>query len=259
VKLGIVTYMIASDWDLDTIIKRCEDLKYEGVELRTTHKHGVEVTLSKEEREEVKKKFEQSNVKLVGLGSAFEYHSPDKEELRKNIEGTKEYIILAKDVGAEGVKVRPNAFPEGVPKEKTIEQIGISLREVASFGADYGIKVRLEVHGCETCYPPYIKQMVDIANHSNLYVCWNSNMQDIDETGSIEKNFNLLKDKIEICHINDLINEYPWIELFKLLQGINFNGFCLVEVGQKSCEPEKFLSYYRTLFNAYNRIAELEK
>ena len=31
-KLGIVTYMIAADWDLDTIIKRCEDLKYEGVE-----------------------------------------------------------------------------------------------------------------------------------------------------------------------------------------------------------------------------------
>ena len=258
-KLGIVTYMIAADWDLDTIIRRCEDLKYEGVELRTTHKHGVEVTLSKEERKEVKKKFEQSNVKLVGLGSAFEYHSPDKEELKKNIEGTKEYIILAKDVGAEGVKVRPNAFPEGVPKEKTIEQIGISLREVASFGANYGIKVRLEVHGRQTCYPPYIKQMVDIADHPNLYVCWNSNMQDIDETGSIEKNFNLLKDKIEICHINDLTNEYPWIELFKLLKGINFNGFCLAEVGEKSCEPEKFLSYYRALFNAYNRIAELEK
>ncbi|MCD6221615.1 hypothetical protein J7K25_05610 [bacterium] len=61
------------------------------------------------------------------------------------------------------------------------------MREVASFGAAYGIKVRLEVHGYETCYPPYIKQMVNIANYSNLYVCWNSNMQDIDETGLTEK------------------------------------------------------------------------
>ena len=48
-------------------------------------------------------------------------------------------------------------------------------------------KVRLEVHGDETCYPPYIKQIFEIANHPNLYVCWNSNMQDLDETGTIEK------------------------------------------------------------------------
>lgn len=257
-KLGIVTYMIAAEWDVDTIIEKCSKLGYEGVELRTTHKHGVEVSLSKEEREDVKKKFENSPVKLVGLGSAFEYHSPDKEELRKNIEGTKEYIVLAKDVGAEGVKVRPNAFPEGVSKEKTIEQIGNSLKEVAAFGADYGIKVRLEVHGRETCHPPYIKQMVDIADHPNLYVCWNSNMEDIDETGSIKKHFDMLKDKIEICHINELCNEYPWIELFTLLQDMNFNGFCLAEI-MGNPDAERFLSYYKALFEAYNRIAKLEK
>jgi len=257
-KLGIVTYQIAADWDIDTIIEKCKKLGYEGVELRTGHKHGVETTLSKQEREDIKKKFQESNIKLVGLGSAFEYHSPDKEELRKNIEGTKEYIILAKDVEAEGVKVRPNAFPENVPREKTIEQIGMSLREVSSFASDYGIKIRLEVHGPETSHPPYIKQMIDIANHQNLYICWNSNMTDIDETGSIEKNFNLLKDKIDICHINELCNEYPWIELFKLLNGINFNGFCLAEI-QASSEPDRLLSYYKALFNAYNKIVQTEK
>lgn len=257
-KLGLVTYMIGAEWDVDTLIKKCEELKYSGVELRTTHKHGVETSLSKKEREAVKKKFENSSVKLVGLGSAFEYHSPDKEELKKNIEGTKEYIILAKDVGAEGVKVRPNAFPEGVPKEKTIEQIGISLREVAEFGADYGIKIRLEVHGAETSHPPYIKQMVDIADHPNLYVCWNSNMTDIDETGSIENNFNLLKDKIEICHINELCNEYPWITLFKLLIDMNFDGFSLAEI-LSNPEPERFLKYYRSLFNAYVELAKLKR
>jgi len=256
-KLGIVTYMIAAEWDVDTIIEKCQKLGYEAVELRTGHKHGVETNLSREERRLVKRKFEESNVKLIGLGTAFEYHSPDKKELRKNIEGTKEYIILAKDVGSEGVKVRPNAFPESIPKEKTIEQIGISLREISSFGDDYGIKIRLEVHGYETSYPPYIKQMVDIADHPNLYVCWNSNMTDIDETGSIEKNFNLLKDKIDICHITELYNEYPWIELFKLLNSINFSGFALAEI-QSSPEPDRLLSYYRVLFNAYNKIARYE-
>lgn len=252
-KLGIVTYMIAAEWDIDTIIEKCEKLGYDGVELRTQHKHGVESNLTKKEREEVKKKFENSNVKLVGLGTCFEYHSPDKDELKRNIEGTKEYVILAKDVGAEGIKVRPNAFPKEIPKEKTIEQIGNSLREVSAFAYDYGIKIRLEVHGYETSNPVYIKNMIDIADHPNLYVCWNSNMTDIDKTGSIKNNFNLLKDKIDIVHINELWNEYPWLELFSLLKGIEFKNFCLAEIPANP-EPERILRYYKALFEAYKKL-----
>jgi sugar phosphate isomerase/epimerase len=255
-KLGIVTYMIAAEWDLDTIIKKCEELGYKGVELRTTHKHKVESNLTKKEREEVRKKFENTNVKLVGLGTCFEFHSPDRDELRRNIEGAKEYVILARDVGAEGIKVRPNAFPEGIPKEKTIEQIGNSLKEISAFGDDYGIKIRLEVHGIEISKPIYIKKMIDIADHPNLYVCWNSNMTDIDETGNIENNFNLLKDKIEIVHINELCNEYPWITLFRLLKKINFEGFCLAEI-LSNPEPERLLRYYKALFEAYVKLASL--
>ncbi|MCM8772317.1 MAG: sugar phosphate isomerase/epimerase [Candidatus Omnitrophica bacterium] len=255
-KLGIVTYMIASEWDIDTIIKKCEELGYQGVELRTQHKHNVESSLSKKEREEIRKKFENSYVKLVGLGTCFEYHSPDKEELKRNIEGTKEYVILAKDVGAEGIKVRPNAFPEGIPKEKTIEQIGKALREVSNFAFDYGIKIRLEVHGKETSNPIYIRQMIDIADHPNLYVCWNSNMTDLDENGSIEKNFNLLKHRIDIVHINELWNEYPWIELFKLLKSINFENFCLAEIPSNP-DPDRILRYYKALFNAYMKLAQI--
>ena len=44
-KLGTVTYNIAKDWDLPTLIKNLTDAGFDGVELRTTHKHGVEVSL----------------------------------------------------------------------------------------------------------------------------------------------------------------------------------------------------------------------
>ncbi len=56
-QLGIVTYNIAKDWDLPTILARLEALGYEGVELRTTHAHKVEVDLSPAQRQEVKKRF----------------------------------------------------------------------------------------------------------------------------------------------------------------------------------------------------------
>ena len=41
--LGLVTYNLAQDWDIPTIIKNCEAAQFEGVELRTGHAHKVEV------------------------------------------------------------------------------------------------------------------------------------------------------------------------------------------------------------------------
>ena len=62
---------------------RLEKLGYEGVELRTTHAHKVEVNLTKAEREEVRKRFEDSPVQLAGLGSAFEYQAADPAVVRQ--------------------------------------------------------------------------------------------------------------------------------------------------------------------------------
>ena len=50
------------DWDVPTIIKNFEATGFEGVELRTTHAHGVEVSLSKAERADVRKRFADSKV-----------------------------------------------------------------------------------------------------------------------------------------------------------------------------------------------------
>ena len=132
-KLGLVTYNMAKDWDVPTIIEKCVETGFSGVELRTTHAHGVEVELSASERAAVKQQFDDSPIEIAGLGSAFDYHAVDQEAVRQNIEGTKVYSQLAADVGAPGVKVRPNGLPEEVPVEKTLEQIGLALRECGEF------------------------------------------------------------------------------------------------------------------------------
>jgi hypothetical protein len=50
-KLGTVTYEIAKDWDVPTIIKNLTEVGMDAVELRTTHKHGVEISLAPQARE----------------------------------------------------------------------------------------------------------------------------------------------------------------------------------------------------------------
>src|SRR6267154_1059956 len=251
--LGIVTYNIAKDWDLSTIIKNCAEARFQGVELRTGHAHHVEVNLNKEQRAEVKRLFHDSPVALMGLGSAFDFHTPDQAKLRADIAATKEYIVLAHEVGAPGVKVRPNGLPKGVPKEKTLEQIGRSLREIGEFAAGHGIQIRLEVHGRDTSQVPNIKTIISTADHKNVGVCWNSNQSDLDGQG-FEHNFNLLKDKIFTVHMRDLyLDEYPFRKLLTGLNENGFSGYTLAEIPESN-DPVRVLKYFRSLWLAYQNL-----
>lgn len=247
-RLGTITYNIAKDWTLDQILKNLEKLGYEGVELRTSHAHKVEVNLSKAERDAVRKRFDDSPVELAGLGGAFEYHAADPAVVRKNIEGTKEYVRLAHDIGAPGVKVRPNGVPKGGNLEKTLEQIGKSLREVGEDAEGFGVQIRLEVHGAVTSELPNIAKILKYADHPNVYVCWNSNPSDVGPDGTIQKNFALVAHKISEVHLHDLTDEkYPWRELFRLLKAIKYDGYTLAEIPE-STDPERVLKYFRALW-----------
>lgn len=252
-KLGMVTYNMGKDMDLERLIAFCEETGLEGVECRTTHAHGIEVELSKAQRAEVKARFADTPVELAGLGSAFEYHSLDPAEVKANIEGSIAYAQLAADVGAPGIKLRPNGLhlDQGIPAEKTCEQIGKAWRQVATFAAGVGVETRMEVHGRDAREPRYMKMMADYADHPNALICWNSNPTDMDENGSIAKSWDLLHDRIALVHITEIgVYQYPWQDLFKRLQAMGYKGFCLAEIGYNE-QPERFMKFYRTLFDLY--------
>ena len=250
IQLGTVTYNIAKDWDLPTILKRLEALKFQGVELRTSHAHKVEVALSRAERRDVRKRFEDSPVDLAGLGSAFEYQSENPDEVKKNIAGTKEYVRLAHDVGAPGVKVRPNGVPKGADLDATLRRIGRALHEVGEDAEGFGVEIRVEVHGGTTQLLPNLAKIIRYADHPNVFVCWNSNPTDVVD-GSVKSTFALVADTIREVHLRDLTDEgYPWRELFALLDAQDFQGFTLAEI-PPSPDPERVLDYFRALWLAY--------
>ena len=252
-KLGLVTYNLAKDWDVPTILKHCAATGFEGVELRTTHRHGVEVTLNPQARAEIRKRFADSPVELMGLGSAFDYHTPDPAKLRADIFATKDYIVLAQDVGASGVKVRPNGLPKEVPVEKTLEQIGASLLELGKFAKDHGQVIRLEVHGTGTSLLPHVQTIMNHARHPNVGVCWNSNQTDLEGDG-LDANFRRVQDRIVSVHLRDLcLDEYPWSRLFRLLADSGFRGYTLAEIGESS-DPIRVMRYFRALWLAQQGI-----
>ncbi len=247
-KLGMVTYLWGKDWDLDTVIKNCADTGFAGVELRSTHNHGVEVTLSPAQRAEVKQKFDDSPVEFVGPGSACEYHDPDHGIVQRNIELTNEFVKLSADIGGTGVKVRPNRLVKGEDPQVTIARIGEALRECGKFAADHGQEIRVEVHGRGTKDPAVIRKIMDAADHPQVVVCWNANPGET-VNGSIKMNFDLLKHKLGgTLHIHDLFDQqYPYQELFSLLKQQDYDGYCLSE-SPATTDPLKVMRYYKALF-----------
>lgn len=253
-KVGTVTYNIAKDWDVPTIIKNLTEVGMDAVELRTTHKHGVELSLSPAARAEVRKRFEDSPVKIGGLGTTCEYHAPDPAVVRKNVEETKAWVALARDIGAPGVKVRPNGMPKGVPEEKTLEQIGKALAECGAVAQDNGVKIQLEVHGAETSRLPRIRKILDYGgNHPGVRVCWNSNPADLLD-GGFDANFRLVRDQIGQVHMRDLfLEEYPSGKLIAALSEMKFDGYCFAEIPE-SADPVRVLKYFRGVFRAYQDL-----
>jgi sugar phosphate isomerase/epimerase len=249
-RLGIVTYNIAAAWDVPTILKVCKNVGLSPVELRTTHKHGVEPSLSKDERKEVRRRFADANVAIWGCGTVCEFHSPDPAVVKKNIETCKAFVQLAADLGGKGVKVRPNDLPPGVPVEKTLEQIGKALIPCGQAAADAGVEIWVEVHGGRgAAHPPNVKAMMQHCGHPQVGLTWNSNPSDIKD-GSVRPYFELLRPWVRSCHINELYSGYPYRELFRLFRENGYDRVTLAEI-QGMPDPasgERLMHYYKALW-----------
>ena len=253
-RLGIVTYNIAAQWDVRTILRICGAVGLSPVELRTTHKHGVEPSLSGAARKEVRQRFADAGIEIWGCGTACEFHATDKAVVQRQIETCKQFIQLTADIGGKGVKVRPNGLPAGVPVERTLEQIGRSLAECGRAANDAGVEIWLEVHGVGTAHPPHCATIMRQANHPRVGVTWNSNPQDVVK-GSVAEYFKLLRPWIKSVHITELHNGYPSRELFRLLRETGYDRVTLAEIQGMPDEAtgERLMRFYKALWTELNR------
>ncbi|MEC9002038.1 MAG: TIM barrel protein [Planctomycetota bacterium] len=255
---GLVTYQWGKDWDLPTLLKNCEKAAVLGVELRTTHAHAVEPSLTAKQRQEVQKRFGDSPVVLAGLGSNERFDNPDPAVVKRAVEATKKFLVLSHDVGSTGVKVKPDRFHADVPREKTIAQIGKALRTLGDFASGYGQKVRLEVHG-QCAELPTIKAIMDAADHDNVVLCWNSNAQDLQGEG-LEANFKMVQEHLgSTLHVRELQSpDYPYATLIKLLVKAEYAGWVMLEASSQPKDRVAALAAQGRLFRNLVKNARTE-
>jgi sugar phosphate isomerase/epimerase len=250
--LGSVTYNLLRDWDVETIIRNLEAVGFEAVELRTGHKHGVEPSIAAAERARIRRRFESSKVRLLSYGTTCRFQSPDAAERKQQLEIAEQFVDLARDTGALGIKLQPMGLPPNVPQETSIGYFGASMRELGDYGAARGVEIWMEVHGQGTSNPPVAAALLKAAGHENVGACWNCNPQDV-QNGSVKESFALLKRWIRNVHLHELSDSaYPFRELFSLLQQSGYDRYTLAEVAE-SKEPERYMRNFKALWTEFRR------
>jgi hypothetical protein len=104
------------------------------------------------------------------------------------------------------------------------------------------------VHG-QCAELPAIKAIMDVAQHENVGVCWNSNQQDLGGKG-LEYNFNLVRRRFgATAHVREL-NEtgYPYQRLFDLFVKTDYEGWILLEARTNPKDRVAALIEQRELF-----------
>ncbi len=249
-RLGFTTYTWGKPWDIPTLIANCSQVKIYGVELRTSqnYAHGVEMESSAAQRQDARKRFQDSPVTLVGMACGERYDSPDAEKLRGAIETTKGYLKLSHDVGGSGLRVFPNDYHKGVPRRKTVAQIAAALNELSSYAADYNQQIRLEAHGSAGELAS-MRAIMDQVTHPNIRVKLNSDARD-DAGPGFEHNFNEVRDLLgDTLHLHDLKDKkFPYQLQMDLLVKMGWTGWQMLEVSHKVPDRVAALAEYRHIW-----------
>lgn len=245
-KLGLTTYLIGSKWTIPELIEFLPRFDMFGVELRTDMKfaHGIELASDKAARAEAAKRFADSPVKLVGVACGERFDSPDAAKLGKSIERTKELLQLCADLGAPGLRVFPNDFQKDVPQAQTLEQIAGALKQLVPAATSLGVELRLEAHGSVGLLP-HLETIAKAVGKPGLRVILNSDFRDTQGEGlaaNLEKVRPYLAGTV---HIHDLtaanyIEAKFYETQFAFLKRVGWDGFCLLEIGDKPDNEARF-------------------
>jgi sugar phosphate isomerase/epimerase len=249
-RFGFTSYQWGSDWDIPTMIANLTKAKAFSTELRTSAKyaHGVELSLSDAQRREVKKQFEDSPVKLIGLGLVERLDSPDPARLNAQIESVQAYVKLSRDVGGLGVRVVPNDFHPEVPHEKTIEQISRALNTLGKYAADYGQRIRLENHGTAGDLVT-LKKIMEGVDQRNVGIKLNGEAVDIPD---FAQRFEGVKKYLDdTVHFHELgRGSFPYQLQSDLLIDAGWEGWWQIEASSKPPDRVQALIEQRELWEA---------
>jgi len=242
-------------WTFDQVVEAAHWFGFEGVEFRGV---GEEMDLTRLPEfsdarvAATRDRLASLGLSIPNLGASARFHDADPSAREKNAEEARAYIHLAQRVGAPCVRVFGDKFPPGEERQAVIERVGLALRALAPCASDHGVKVLLETHG-DFYAAPDVKAVVEIADHPNVGVLWDTHHPYRFGGDTGEETVRLLGPRIAHAHFKDSIpdpthdwgyryvhfgeGDAPQENFLKLLKGMGYEGFLSFE-HEKRWHPE---------------------
>lgn len=255
-KLGLLTYNVARDWDLEKLIEVSKKLGYAGIEFRvdSEHKHGVEIDSSKKARKEIKNRLEDAYLEAIGIGTSSRFESSEKSVRRENIERAKKCVELASDIDAKYVRVFGNQFQAGSDREEVVRWVGEALTEINEFAKPYKVEALLEMHG-DFNFWKYTLKALELSNIPGAGLVYNCDKRDM-IGNSIKPTYSRVRHLIKHVHMHALIGTYPYKEFLQLLKDDGYDGYLSAEIDGPTSDAETVLAYYSALY--YEMVSNLK-
>ncbi|MBT3274254.1 MAG: sugar phosphate isomerase/epimerase [Spirochaetales bacterium] len=187
---------------LSELFDLAREYGYEGIEPRidAEHGHGIETSMSADERQEVKRMAAARGVEIGCLATSLQFALPEKAD--ETIAYSREVINLAGDLGCPMLRVFGGDYGESVSREQATELCITGLSAVADYAHEQNVVLAFETHDAWTD-PDLVVSLIEKVNSPAVRVNWDF-MHPLRQSGvSIEKSFEILQDLIAHVHVHD--------------------------------------------------------
>jgi sugar phosphate isomerase/epimerase len=249
--LGLMAHQMAKDWDVETTAKMCKDGRMESFEFfaEPTYKQKISLEMPPSEAKKTRKIFADANVLIAGLAITERYDWPNVAQVKDAIARTKQYVLLAVDLGAPRLRCLGDKLHESEPKGWTISRIANSLSEIVNYSAGLGVDIGFEMHGSFSNWEDAL-EVVKKVNHPRCYLVHDSQASNT-PLDDFDRVFELIRPHLGHVHLHDLLDtKFPYKKFIKKLRDTNYEGYCSLEL-DPSQDPQRVLHLTRALFDEY--------
>jgi sugar phosphate isomerase/epimerase len=165
---------VCPEWDLETIIGKAAEYRYDGVELGAVkgEPYLPAVPEIAADPDGVKRRFANAGLELVCLSTAVSLEPWDAREVAACRERIIEFVRLAERLACPFVRVPIGSVPRGDNRHRTLARIVSLLRELAAEAGRRRVSFVIE-NGGDFPGSDDLWFVVDNVDHPSVAACWN--------------------------------------------------------------------------------------
>lgn len=157
-------------YSLEQLIAAAQQYEYDGIEARIEwdHAHGIEPDATGEQRIDIQRTLEKTDVALCCIGTGCRYVDPQAHQ--QQIEHTHRCIDLAGDLSCPLIRVFGGRL-NGEPREAAAERIVAAMKAVVDHAAERHVTIVIETHD-DWSAAADVLSLVREVDHPHFGVLW---------------------------------------------------------------------------------------